>query len=351
MKVAIDVSPLSSGHKVRGVGFYLKHLKGALEIAKDSIDFQFFNSLKEVTNADIIHFPYFDPFSRVVSPHPSIPTVVTIHDLTPIKFASHFPAGVKGRINWQLNKRASNRFSGIITDSESSKNDIIKYLSYPKDKISVVYLAAGEEFTPKRLSEKRRAELVEKYHLPLKFALYVGDVTWNKNLPRLIQACSSKDIPLVMVGKALAQKDYDQNHPWNKDLITSQKLIASSKHIMALGFVEDLDLIDLYRLATVFVMPSLYEGFGLPIIEAMQSGLPVVTTKEGSLPEVGGEAVYFVDANSEESIVEGISEVFNSTQLQKDLSQKGLEQAKKFSWKKTAEETVSVYKSITSHER
>ena len=346
MKIALDTSPLDSGHKVRGVGFYLKHLKTALDKSNKDIDFQYFTSISEVKDADLIHYPYFDPFSQVVLPHASIPTVVTIHDLTPIKFSSHFPVGIKGNINWQLNKRTSKKFAGIITDSESSKKDIVKFLSYPEDKIHVVYLAAAEEFSSKGVSAQRVEELRAKYKLPEKYVLYVGDVTWNKNIPRLIKACIDKDIPLVLVGKALAQKNYERSHPWNKDLVTSQKLIASSHHIHTLGFVEDKDLVDLYRLATVFAMPSLYEGFGLPVIEAMQSGTPVVTTKEGSLPEVGGDAVNYVDALSDESIASGIENVFNSPQLQKDLAQKGLNQAQKFTWEKTAEQTISFYKAI-----
>jgi glycosyltransferase involved in cell wall biosynthesis len=351
MKVALDISPLSSGHKVRGVGFYLKHLKAALEKKNDHIDFQFFTALSEVKDVDLIHFPYFDPFSQATPFNLSVPTITTIHDLTPIKFSKHFPAGIKGNLRWRMNKYQAKKLSAIITDSHSSKKDIIKYLSYPEDKIHVVYLAAGEEFSPKDVTSVRARELTEKYNLPEKFALYVGDVTWNKNLPRLMRACISQDIPLVMAGKALASNDYDKDHPWNKDLLTSQQLITSANNIVKLGFVEDLDLVDLYRMATVFVMPSLYEGFGLPIIEAMQSGTPVVTSREGSLPEVGGEAVYYVDATDEQSITDGISNVLNSTELQDELSQKGINQAKKFSWQKTAQQTIDIYKLFSSDER
>jgi len=351
MNVAIDISPLSTGHKVRGVGFYLKHLKEAFTKYDKEITFNYFSSLSGVKDADVIHFPYFDPFSKAIPFNLSVPIIVTIHDLTPIKFAKHFPVGVRGNVNWKINKYQSKKLSAIITDSESSKKDIIKYLSYPEDKIHVVYLAAGEEFFPKKVTAQRAQELRDKYNLPEKFVLYVGDVTWNKNIPRLIKACIDKEIPLVMAGKALVQKDYETNHPWNKDLVTSQKLIRTAKTIHALGYVDDDDLVDLYRLATVFTMPSLYEGFGLPVIEAMQSGVPVVASNEGSLPEVGGEAIYYVDANSEESIAQGIYDVFNSQQLQKELTQKGMEQAKMFSWTKTAEQTITVYKTILSHER
>lgn len=344
MKVAIDISPLQTGHKVRGVGFYLKHLKEALDKYQKDIDFQYFSSIQEVREADVIHLPYYDPFSRTISSDLSIPTVVTVHDLTPVKFASHFPVGIRGKINWQRNKLALKKIAAIITDSESSKKDIIRYTSCPEEKIHVVYLAAGEEFVPKNLTSQRIRELRDKYSLPGKFALYVGDVTWNKNIPRLVRSCIDKEIPLVMVGKALAQEDYDRNHPWNKDLVITQKLIASNKNVSAIGFVSEEDLPDIYRLSTLLVMPSLYEGFGLPVVEAMQSGIPVVTSKEGSLLEVGGGAVKYVNAYSEENIGDGILEVFNSRELQQDLIIKGLTQAKKFSWDRTAKQTVQAYK-------
>jgi len=346
MKVAIDISPLDNGHKVRGVGFYLRNLKEALYKSEKDNSFQYFGSVSEVSEADIVHFPYFDPFSRVIPFNLPLSTVVTIHDLIPIKFAKHFPVGLRGNLNWRINKFQMKKLAAIITDSISSKRDIVKYLSYPANKIHVVYLAADKKFNPHKLSQDRVKELSGKYNLPEKFVLYVGDVTWNKNLPRLVEACINKNVPLVMVGKALSERDYDHSHPWNKDLVEVQKLISSSKNIQSIGFVEDNDLVDLYSFATVFVMPSLYEGFGLPIIEAMQSGTPVVTSKEGSLVEVGGEAVKYVDAYDMEDMGQGIAEVFNSQSLQEGLCKKGLEQAKKFSWEKTADQTMSVYDKV-----
>ncbi|HSA83329.1 MAG TPA: glycosyltransferase family 1 protein, partial [Patescibacteria group bacterium] len=184
--------------------------------------------------------------------------------------------------------------------------------------------------------------------LPEKFILYVGDVTWNKNLPRLVQAISQLDISLVMVGKALAEKDFDRANSWNADRVKLEEAIGGNKNILKLGFVSDDDLVVLYNAATAFVFPSLYEGFGLPVLEAMQSGCPVITTKEGSLAEVAGDGAYFVDAYREESIADGIRKVFNDQDLQKKLVEKGLQQAKKFSWKKTAEQTIAVYKKVVT---
>jgi glycosyltransferase involved in cell wall biosynthesis len=174
----------------------------------------------------------------------------------------------------------------------------------------------------------------------------VGDVTWNKNLPRLIQAIKKTKIPLVMIGKSLTQTDYDTTNKWNKDLVTVQMLIQNDKQIQALGFVPTEELVMLYNIASVFVMPSLYEGFGLPILEAMSSGCPVITSKEGSLYEVAGDAAFFIDAYDESSITDGIKKVFTDKNLQSQLSQDGKIQADKFSWKQTAEKTRQIYELI-----
>lgn len=225
------------------------------------------------------------------------------------------------------------------------KKDICKNMHIHDKKVNVVYLAAEEKY--KKISDTKALMVVkEKYRLPDKFVLYVGDVTSNKNLVRLVAAIKKLDIPLVMVGKALLNSDYDKKNLWNKDLITVQHEIKDDKNIQVLGFVSTEDLVAIYNLATLFVMPSLYEGFGLPILEAMQCGTPVVTSHNGSLKEVAGDAAMIVDAYNETNIAEGIEKVFSSQQIQNDLAKKGMLQAKKFSWKKTAIDTIKVYENI-----
>jgi glycosyltransferase involved in cell wall biosynthesis len=128
------------------------------------------------------------------------------------------------------------------------------------------------------------------------------------------------------------------------DRIQAQKIIKANKSLYPLGFISPEDLVKMYNLATVFIMPSLYEGFGLPVIEAMQSGCPVITSREGSLPEVVGDSAYYIDAYSTKSISEGLQEVFSSDELQEELKRKGLGRSQEFSWKKTAFDTLEVYK-------
>lgn len=347
MKIAIDVSPLQTGHKVRGVGFYLKHLKDALEVYFPQHDYFFFTETKELHGSiDLVHYPYFDPFFVTLPLIKRYPTVVTVHDLTPLVFPQYFPAGVKGRLRWQVQKRNLQNVNRIIADSEASKKDIVSLAGIPKAKVDVAYLAAGKEFRHTKNKKTVIDELQKKYKLPDKFVLYVGDVTWNKSLPNLIKAVIKNDVPLVMVGKSLVQKDFDKLNPWNNDLTQVQTLANGHPKIFRLGFVPTNDLVTIYNMAVCFVMPSRYEGFGLPVIEAMQSGCPVITTKNGSLQEVAGEAAVYVEAEDFNSIAAGIKHVYNNESLQKELSQKGIKRAKEFSWKNTAFQTLEVYEKV-----
>jgi glycosyltransferase involved in cell wall biosynthesis len=347
MKIAIDISPLGTGHKVRGVGFYLEHLKNALIKYFPQNDYVFFQRGEKLANdVKVIHFPYFEPFFLALPIYNKFKTVVTVHDLTPIVFPQAFPSGIKGKLKWQMQRFALKRASAVITDSESSKKDIKKYAGVRENKIHVIYLAAGEQFIKLKTENVKLKEIAKRYGLPEKFVLYVGDVTWNKNLPRLIDAIKEAKLPLVMVGKSLVSEDYDKSSPWNADLNRVNELTKGDSNIMRLGFVSGEELVQLYNLATVFVMPSLYEGFGLPILEAMACGCPVITTREGSLAEVAGDSALYVDAYDMESIANGIKKVFDSEKLQKELSEKGLENVKRFSWKKTASDTLEVYTQV-----
>lgn len=352
MKIAIDISPIkgsAKGHKIRGVGFYIEYLKRALVEYFPQNQYQFFTKGDSIEKStDIVHYPYFEPFFLSLPVVKRHRTVVTVHDLTPIIFPQHFPPGLKGKLRWQIQKNNLRLSDGIITDSYTSQKDIARILGVRKKQINVTYLAASDEFS-KLQPGKWRQQIIKKYNLPEKFVLYVGDITWNKNIPRLIEATKEINLTLVMVGKTIAESNFDSTNPWNKDLVMVQKMIKGDKRFIRLGFVPTADLAALYNIATVFVFPSMYEGFGLPIVEAMQSGCPVVLSKEGCLPEIGGKAVYYVNPYNINSIADGIGEVFFTGKVQKDLSEKGLKQAQKFSWKKTAEETINAYKKALSH--
>jgi glycosyltransferase involved in cell wall biosynthesis len=352
MKIAIDISPLNSGHylqhRVRGTGFYLKNLKASLEKYYPKNKYVYFKrGDKFDPDVDVVHYPYFEPFFLTLPLFSRNKTVVTVHDLTPLVYPNHFESGFKGNIKWQIQKLALSGVSGVITDSQSSKKDIIKYAGIPENKIKVVYLAAGSEFRILKDKEKEKENIIKKYHLPQEFILYVGDATWNKNLPRLIEAVSKINVTLVMTGKALIEDRVDATNPWNKDLVLVQELAKKNKNIFLPGFVSQEDLVVLYNTASAFIMPSIYEGFGLPVLEAMSCGCPVIASKAGSLAEVAGEAIKHIDPFSVDSIAEGIKEMLGNPKLRQELSEKGLKQSKKFTWEKTAGETIEFYKSIS----
>lgn len=351
MKVALDISPLrtrhASEHQVRGSGFYITNLIQSLEKYFPDNRYIYFTNeegLKE--KVDIIHIPYFEPFFLSLPLIKKQKTVVTIHDLIPIVFPNHFASGIRGTAVWHLQKILLRQIDAIMTDSIASQHDISRLTGIPKDRVSVIYLSFAWDFdsgTSESLETVRK-----KYALPKQFALYVGDVTWNKNLPKILSSVLKINMPLILVGKAIKEADYDKNNPWNEDRVFVQHLLATEKNLQALGFIPTKDLKALYQLATVFVMPSLYEGFGLPILEAMRMGCPVITTKKGSLPEVAGNAAYFVNANSQEEIANAITRIRDDKELRNDLVQKGFKQAENFSWKKTTESVIASYNAVVN---
>lgn len=349
MKIAIDISPILQEsqikHRVRGVGAYIKNLRDALSKHNEH-QFIFFDKAVGVPDgAELVHYPYFEPFFLTLPLIKRIPTVVTVHDVTPLVFPSYFPSGMKGGLRWQLQKRLLRMANHIITDSYCSRDDIVKHAGIKEERIKTIYLAASETYKP-MTDNVLLTNIVRKYNLPKRFVLYVGDVTWNKNLPRLLKAVEGLDIPLVMVGKALVDENYDKKNAWNQDLSQVQDFARTLSNVLRIGYVSDEELAGLYNLAIVFVMPSLYEGFGLPLIEAMQAGCPVITSREGSIPEVVSDASYSVDAYDVMNIKKGITEVASSVSLQKTLREKGFLQARKFSWQKTANETVMTYEKV-----
>lgn len=353
MNIALDISPIkgtaSLQHRVRGTGFYTENLKNALKKYDKKNSYTLFSRGEAVpSGANLVHYPYFEPFFLTLPLYHPQKTVVTVHDLTPLVFPKAFPAGVKGKVKWIIQKLALQRANAIITDSESSKKDIISFTQVASNNVFVIYLSAGEEFKKITIEKKQKKDLQQKYQLPEKFCLYVGDITWNKNLPRILSAVTNAKVPLVMTGKALLEEVYDKKNPWNNDRNIVMNLIKNNPFIVRTGFVSNEDLVSLYNLAEVSIMPSLYEGFGLPVLEAMSCGCPVITSKEGSLPEVAADAAYYVDAYDTTSITKAIMAIFSNVTLQKTLAEKGIQQASKFSWEKTAKQTIKVYEKTYS---
>jgi glycosyltransferase involved in cell wall biosynthesis len=233
----------------------------------------------------------------------------------------------------------------ILTDSQNSKNDIQKIAGFDEDQIDVIPLAPNSIFRPVKeksvLSSVRR-----KYHLPKDFFLYVGDVNWNKNISGLLEAFASVvhgkpsfRASLVLVGPAFLNSAIKEVVEINR-LIDSLNIRTS---IIRPGFVSDVDLVGIYNTATCLVQPSWYEGFGFPVLEAMASGCPVITSNASSLAEISGPAVCI-----EPGDVEGIASQMRrmlelSSEKRIGYLRKGFAWASRFSWQKVALETIQAY--------
>lgn len=285
---------------------------------------------------DVIHHT-----NNVVSCWGSTPSVATIYDMTPFIIPEFF---VRSHAAYQ---RAYFRFAAkkaakIITVSENSKRDICRILKVDEEKVIVIPLASdfGEASTLPALPS---VDLISRFNIRTPFVLYVGAIHPRKNVPRIIEAFNllkqDKKIPhqLVIAGSLRWKKDHLFGH-------SSFNLVRD--HIVFTGRVSEAELVSLYRNCDAFVWPSLYEGFGLPVLEAMSLGAPVVTSNCSSLPEVAGDAAVLVDPYNVMEIANAIWMILDRRSFAEDLRKKGIKRAAEFSWKKTAEKVLNVLESV-----
>jgi len=350
MKVAIDISPLKSGHQFRGIGSYTKNLIEEMQLIKaDDFSVKLVENGQTPKDCDLTHYPYFDLFFLTLPLVKTLPIIVTVHDVIPLIFPKRFPPGIKGKAKFQIQKFSLKSVKAILTDSQVSKDDIVNYLDFPRQKIFVVPLAPGKEFKKLKVESEKGSlreipselKVKKKYRLPDNFILYVGDVNYHKNIPGLIKAFSKLDrsFNLVLVGKAFGEGDLKETG----QMVQLIKSLNLDDRVMRLGWVFQNDLPAIYNLANVYCQPSFYEGFGLPVLEAMACGVPVVAAKVASLPEIAVKAGVLVDPYDIDSIARGIKEAVAN---RNELIRKGLVQAKRFNWKKTARQTFQVYKKV-----
>jgi len=367
MRVAISSGPLSDQNSVRGIGHHtkqlLKYLK-KLESPKFSIKAVDFKGV-DLSGYDVVHYPYFRPFF-ITLPFikPRAKVVVTIHDLIPLLYPKHYPPGLKGKIRFYFQKFLIKQADKIITISEKAKNDIVRLLDINPTKVSVIYLAA-EEIYKKITDNKLLSQIKNKYNLPDKFVLYLGDINYNKNLPALIDACGKINITLVIVGKQaldIENEGFDVRsmrgpmdwyryifnlpHPETAHYKRLLGQFLDNKNILRLGYVSDEDLVSIYNLASVFCQPSFDEGFGLNSLKALACQLPVVASDIKVHREVLGDAVTYANPHKQGDFAEKIREVLNNTNLRTGLIKKGLNRLKPYSYEKTARQTLSVYKEV-----
>lgn len=289
-------------------------------------------------NLDLFHAPdFFLPPVKA-----GTRTVVTIHDLSFVREPETTMPGMSHHLNTWV-PRSVARADHVIAVSETTRQDLIELYQTPPEKISVLYHGVGPEFKPVQDENKLRA-IQQKYHLPKQpFILSVGTLQPRKNYQRLIRAVASLDssLSLVIVG----------SKGWHYDAIFAEVTrLGLEQRVHFPGFIADADLPALYRAAMVFVYPSLYEGFGLPALESMACGTPVIAANRSALPEVVGAAGLLVDPYDEPALVAAIAQVVEDEQLQAHLSQAGQLQAKKFCWDDTASQLVCLYHKLLGSE-
>lgn len=343
IKVAIDTSPLSGASKFRGIGRYSIKLIEALKKTKKLEVLE--NSDKNFKpETDIVHYPFFDFYFLTLPLIKKAKTVVTIHDCIPLIFPKDYPPGIRGKIKFFIQKYSLKTVSAVITDSESSKKDIVNFLSIPEEKVFRTYLAADSLYQKITVKDEEKKKLFKKYGLNKNFIMYAGDVNYNKNLPNIIKAFAQAkiDLDLVLIGKVFK----NSNQPEVRQLTDLVAELKIQDRIKIPGFVSDQELVFFYNLAAVYCQPSLYEGFGLQILEAMACGCPVLTSNVSSLPEVAGEAAVLVDPGSINQIAREMERLTLDQDLRRKIIKLGLAQAEKFSWDKTAQETIRVYEKI-----
>ena len=289
---------------------------------------------------DVFHAPHY-----VMPPAVRCRSIVTIHDCIHLMFPQYLPnraAFLYAKASMWSAARRSHR---ILTVSEASKRDIIRFFNIPAEKIVVVYNAIDERFgiTP---SDEAIARVRERYQLDHRFVLYVGNIKPHKNLVRLVEAFDQlrargfDDLTLLIIGDEISKL------PALRRAVHSHKL---HKHVRFLGYLPDETLAVLYRLADVFVFPSLYEGFGLPPLEAMACGAPVVTSNVSSLPEVTGDAAVLVDPYDAASIADGTAQVLSDPALREKMRAKGIARARQFSWERSVSRTREIYLEVAGH--
>jgi glycosyltransferase involved in cell wall biosynthesis len=283
---------------------------------------------------DLFHAPHY-----VLPPLTPCKAVVTIHDCIHLRFPQYLPnrlAYVYARSSLWM---ATHRAARVLTVSETSKRDILRYFKVPENKIDVIYNAIDE-----RLLEAPTAAEVdlvrERYQLNDPFILYAGNIKPHKNLERLIDAFYRMRKGPLEHTKLLIIGDEISKYASLRRTVHRLKL---HKHVRFFGFVSDKTLASLYRLASVFVFPSLYEGFGLPPLEAMAAGTPVITSNVSSLPEVVGDAAILIDPYEPDDIADAMSRVLTNEPLRQELRDKGLNRVKEFSWDRSISRVREIY--------
>lgn len=292
--------------------------------------------LLRAQRVDLLHSPHFMlPLRR------ACPSVVTIHDVIYLACKEDLPSWI-GRLYYEKMMGASVRWADrIITDSMFSQQEIIRYLNADPAKIEVVYPAVAAEFE-KVTDQERLRRVRARYGISGKFVLYTGIFKPRKNHVGLLRAFKHfsgavREAQLVLAGPV------DESQVALRNLARE---LGIGENVVFTGFVDDADLPALYSAANVYACPSLYEGFGFTSLEAMACGVPVVCSTETSLPEVAGDGALYADPRSSEEFGGALTRLWNDPELRDSLIKKGFCNVRRFSWERTAEQTLAIYDQV-----
>ena len=286
---------------------------------------------------DLFHAPHY-----VLPPLTPCKSVVTIHDCIHLRFPQYLPNRLAYAYARSSLWFATHRSERVLTVSEASKRDILRYFRVPDRKIDVIYNAIDERFgEPPSPEEIERVR--DRYQLNAPYVLYAGNIKPHKNLERLIEAFHMlrrgdlEHVKMLIIGDEISK------YATLRRAVHKYKL---HKHVRFFGFVPDKTLAVLYRLARAFVFPSLYEGFGLPPLEAMASGTPVITSNLSSLPEVVGDAALLIDPYDADAIADAMRRVLLDSDLREDLRLRGLRRVAEFSWDRSVRRVREIYEEV-----
>jgi glycosyltransferase involved in cell wall biosynthesis len=292
--------------------------------------------------ADVLHVPYWAPPLRS-----TVPLVVTIHDIIPLVLKA-YRGGPLVRAYTRLVSAAARGATLILTDSDASRADIAARLGARPDRVRTIYLAADERFTDRVAPiAAERVALCRNHALPENYVLYLGGFDARKNIEAALQtytwaqAALGENYPLVIAGRLP-----DRHDAFFHDPRVLAKQLAVESVVRCLGPVAEEDKVALYQQARAFLYPSIYEGFGLPALEALACGVPVIGSNAASIPEIVGAAGMLVDPHDARAMAGALIAVCTDEALHADLSERALKQAAKFSWEKCARETVEAYENV-----
>jgi glycosyltransferase involved in cell wall biosynthesis len=350
LDVESDYFLIGSPAKVEECGplppnFHAVELAGRDNTLKGNLEFR---AIVRRLQCDVVHIPHLFWIPRGLG----CPYILTVHDLLEHMYGSRNVSSLRRSLHFYLTRRVLRKAARIIAVSQFTKNEIEKLLAIPDDRIEVVYNAIDERFLHGHASEADRELIAQRYLVNYPFILYAGAIRPHKNVVRIIEAFSAlksellkehekeqqfQDLKLIIIGDDLS------SHPRLRRTVVRSGV---QNDVRFLGFVPIDVLRIFYDVAKVFVFPSLYEGFGLPPLEAMAHGTPVVTSNTSSLPEVAGNAALLVNPENVFEIRRGLQRVLLDPILRAQMKQRGYEQAQRFSWTNSVSRILEIYREV-----